>query len=281
MTMEAEDAWLLDAAATAGANALAGYFAGLAILLLSILLAVRLLQRFPVRHKDHAHSTIALLARFGFGFAVIVIGAALFAGLADEIDISEEMTQLDERFTGAMAQHTPAGAVRIFGMLTHLGDTAVLVVAGIVVTLVLLFLRQRWLALGWAVAAGGNGLLNSALKEVFARMRPHDMYGMPLIDGWSFPSGHASGAVAFYGMLSYVLVRNMPRAWHLPVILLAAALAFTIGCSRIFLQFHYASDVLAGFASGSAWLAVCITTMEALRWQHVWGTRLANGGRAA
>ena len=44
------------------------------------------------------------------------------------------------------------------------------------------------------------------------------------------------------------------------------ALAFAIGASRMFLRVHFASDVIAGFASGSAWLAVCIASIELTRW---------------
>ncbi|HYM47463.1 MAG TPA: phosphatase PAP2 family protein, partial [Burkholderiaceae bacterium] len=63
----------------------------------------------------------------------------------------------------------------------------------------------------------------------------------------------------------YVLIRSTPVIWHLPIVLLATAIAFITGCSRIFLQVHYASDVLAGFASGVAWLAVCVIGAEISR----------------
>jgi undecaprenyl-diphosphatase len=33
----------------------------------------------------------------------------------------------------------------------------------------------------------------------------------------------------------------------------------------VFLQVHYLSDVLAGFASGGAWLVVCVMSVEASR----------------
>ena len=54
--------------------------------------------------------------------------------------------------------------------------------------------------------------------------------------------------------------------WHLALTLAAVALAFSIGASRMFLRVHFASDVIAGFASGIAWLAVCIASIELTRW---------------
>ena len=66
-------------------------------------------------------------------------------------------------------------------------------------------------------------------------------------------------------MLAYVAVRLLPERWELPAVLVAAGLAFSIGCSRVFLQVHWASDVLAGLASGSAWLVVCVVSIEMLR----------------
>nr|WP_259372690.1 phosphatase PAP2 family protein [Schlegelella koreensis] len=120
----------------------------------------------------------------------------------------------------------------------------------------------------WAVAFAGNGVLTRLLKAIFERARPereHDLLGAT---GWSFPSGHSSGAVVICGMLAYLGLRWTRPAWHLPIVLAATALAFTIGCSRVFLQVHYASDVLAGFALGAAWLAVCVGAAEVIRTRH-------------
>ena len=66
-------------------------------------------------------------------------------------------------------------------------------------------------------------------------------------------------------MLAYVLIRILPRGWHLPAAMLCAATAFSVGASRIFVQAHFATDVVAGFASGGAWLTICILTVE---WMH-------------
>ena len=127
----------------------------------------------------------------------------------------------------------------------------------------------RWLALGWSLAVCGNALLNTTLKALFERTRPVHDSALVHADGWSFPSGHSSGSVVVYGMLAYVLMQTLPpplkRRAGLPLVLAATALAFTIGCSRIFLQVHFATDVLAGFASGTAWLAMCVASIELSR----------------
>ena len=63
-------------------------------------------------------------------------------------------------------------------------------------------------------------------------------------------------------MLAYLLVRITRRAWHLSIVTAALGLILLIGFSRIFLQVHYFSDVLAGYLSGAAWLAVCVAGTE-------------------
>jgi membrane-associated phospholipid phosphatase len=51
----------------------------------------------------------------------------------------------------------------------------------------------------------------------------------------------------------------------LPVLIVAVALAFTVGASRLFLRVLFASDVIAGFASGTVWLVMCVTSSEIIR----------------
>lgn len=265
--MDAEHV-LISAATFVGTHALMWFFAALVLLLLGVGLSLYLLQRYPLRHASGQPSAIALIARFAIGFLVILGCAMLFAELADEIDLEEDLARLDLSLSQAVKQNTPSGVMQAFAYITHLGDPPVLIAISVIVAITLYFYRQRWLALGWVIATGGNGLLNPALKGIFERVRPLDETGRALVEGWSFPSGHSSGAVVVYGMLSYVLIRVSPRAWHLPLVLLMTMIAFSTGASRLFLQYHYASDVLAGFASGTAWLLICISAMEFTRWQQ-------------
>jgi membrane-associated phospholipid phosphatase len=132
----------------------------------------------------------------------------------------------------------------------------------ICVALALVAKNQRWLAFAWVAAVVGNSVLNTTLKQVFERVRPLHEDGLVMAQGFSFPSGHSSGSVVAYGMLACVATRWLPRRWHLAVWIAAAATAFSVGASRVFLRVHFASDVLAGFASGTVWLAVCLLSVE-------------------
>ncbi len=105
------------------------------------------------------------------------------------------------------------------------------------------------------LAVAGSGLLADLIKPVAGRARPQlwfadHIYGFtgvgPHASYWSFPSGHAVTAGALAVALSITIPR-LTAAW--------VAGALLIGASRVFLDLHYLSDVIAGFYIGivSAW----------------------------
>lgn len=207
-----------------------------------------------------------LLLSLGAGFAVLAGAANVFAEVAERLgDGSGRMALFDEALARAIGRHASLATLRAFAVMTRLGDVGFLVLLAGVVALWLWRRGRGALALAWLLALGGNALLIALLKRIFARVRPLHAHGLVSETGWSFPSGHAAGATVAYGMLAYLALRVLPPRWHLPALLLASALAFTVGSSRVFLQVHYASDVLAGFAWGSAWLAVCVLSVELSR----------------
>ncbi len=250
-----------------GAHALAVFAAGLLGTLMLAAAGWWALQRFAHPRSDSTlPPALFLLLRLAIGFAIIVAAAAGFAEVAEELGDEEDLARADQALTDALHDSVPGAVLPVFALVTRLGDVALLTALGVAVALLLIARRRAGLALGWVVALGGNGLLNMALKQVFARVRPVHDDGLVLAEGFSFPSGHSSGAVVAYGMLAYVLTRFLPPRWHLPLLLAAVALAYAIGASRVFLRVHFASDVVAGFASGTAWLAVCIFSIQLTRW---------------
>ncbi len=251
----------------AGMHALALFFALLALLLALTWLAWWAFQRWMLpREQDAMPSPAWLVLRLSLGFGAIVLGGWVFAEIAEELRAEAALGAADQALADAIRTSVPPAALHVFAWLTRLADTETLTVLCIVVAIALVAIGRRGLALGWVAAVVGNALLNTTLKQVFERMRPLHDDGIVVAHGFSFPSGHSSGSVVAYGMLAYVAMRFVPTRWHLALVLAAVTLAFAIGASRMFLRVHFASDVIAGFASGSAWLAVCIASIELTRW---------------
>lgn len=250
-----------------GAHALALYLSLLSMVLALAFLGWWASKRWLLpREQGVAPAPLLLAMRLALGFGAIVFGAWVFAEIAEKLGAGPALGAADQAVADALRTSVPPTALQAFAGLTRLADTETLTVLCIAVAIALLAAGRRWLAFGWVAAVVGNALLNITLKQVFARVRPLHDDGIVLAHGFSFPSGHSSGAVVAYGMLAYVAMRFAPPRWHLALVLGAVALAFSIGASRVFLRVHFASDVIAGFASGSAWLALCIGSIELTHW---------------
>ncbi|TDU32302.1 undecaprenyl-diphosphatase [Panacagrimonas perspica] len=206
-----------------------------------------------------------LLLDLLLGFVVVLAAVALFFGIADEIGLDEGLGRFDVALAAELSRALSRQTLTFFATVTHLGDAIVQWGLGVVVALVLIVRGRRLLAASWLVAVAGNGVMNRVLKALFERTRPLHEHGLTLEHGWSFPSGHTSGAVVIYGMLAYLGMRAAPPAWHLPITLSALLVVLLVGYSRIVLQVHYLSDVLAALVSGGTWLMVCITAARVVR----------------
>ena len=259
------EAWIR-AAEWAGRHALPLFLAGWVLLMAGCWLAWWAVRRHAAaRIEAAATPLVRLFAGIVLGFGVIVAGSWIFAELADEIDPDEDLGHIDHAFTDSVAVSTPAAAIRFFSVITHLGDPVTLTALSFLVVLALAIRGWRWLAVAWGASMGGAALLVAVLKAIFERVRPAHDATVVIAEDYSFPSGHSTGAIVFYGLLACLSLRFLPQRWHLPALLAAASLAYLIGSSRIFLRAHFVSDVVAGFALGAAWLAVCITCMVLTR----------------
>ncbi|MDE1895363.1 MAG: phosphatase PAP2 family protein [Xanthomonadaceae bacterium] len=188
----------------------------------------------------------------------------LFAGLVIAVRVTRTgwLPHFDMALAQSLHDHVPRPALHLIASLTCLGGVGVVAPAAILVLLGLLRRRQWWPGMAWALALGGVMPINGGLKQLFRRVRPLHGHGFVTEPGWSFPSGHAFGAVVFYGMLAYLLLRLLPPRFHRGAIATAAVMIGMLGGSRVLLQVHYFSDVLAGYAAGAAWLLLCIGVAE-------------------
>ena len=99
-------------------------------------------------------------------------------------------------------------------------------------------------------------LLNVVLKELVQRPRPENI-SLVVETGFSFPSGHSMVAMAFFGLLVWLIWHyEKDRTMRYACCTGFSLIILLIGISRIYLGVHYASDVLAGFCVSLAWLAL-------------------------
>jgi membrane-associated phospholipid phosphatase len=146
--------------------------------------------------------------------------------------------------------------------LTFFGSVMFFVPASLLVPLLLYRRGYQRYAIELLLSMGGAVILNELLKAWFHRDRPTTaliyQYGL------SFPSGHAMMSMAYYGCLAWLAVQHGGR-WGWATLLVVWALL--IGCSRMYLHVHYPTDVIAGFAGGTAWL-VLLRTGLLLFWKE-------------
>jgi membrane-associated phospholipid phosphatase len=169
-------------------------------------------------------------------------------------------------FDGAIALwlHTNAsGFVTVLlSGVTRLGGAQVLLAVTLSAAVVLLLRRRAAHAALMAAALFGAEALNMSLKAAFERPRPSFEEPLATAAGFSFPSGHAMISLTVYGALAFVIAAGArTRREKVLVVGSALTLVLAIGFSRVYLGVHYASDVLAAYCAGVAWLALCGLTL--------------------
>jgi len=95
-------------------------------------------------------------------------------------------------------------------------------------------------------------------KALVGRQRPPLPFAAVAADGYSFPSGHATGTAAIMVLSAWIVTRWLLTGWTGRVVIWTVAIgsALVIGYSRVYLGVHYVSDVLAGWLLGLAWAGV-------------------------
>lgn len=192
--------------------------------------------------------------------AVVALGLALLVWLGRELNEGDgaafdRAVMLAMRVPGDPGQ--PIGpewlpsAVRD---ITALGSSTVLTLV-VAATALFLALRGRWRSVALVLAATlSGGVAVTLVKALVGRARPELVERLMVEASNSFPSGHAANSAIVYLTLATLLFPVVQEA-RMRAFVLGAALLVTlmVGVSRVYLGVHWPSDVLAGWAFGSAW----------------------------
>ena len=155
------------------------------------------------------------------------------------------------------------------------------ITALVVIALLALTLRIR-AAFCTALASFGADLANVTLNGLVARPRPQGVHihVVAHLGLHSFPSGHVTHVVGFYGFLFYLSlgaerVRPAWRPWLLALRVVCLYFLLAIGISRVLEGEHWPSDVLASYLLGALvlTLAILVYHLLAIAWLRIEAAR--------
>lgn len=140
-------------------------------------------------------------------------------------------------------------------VITDAGGYLAVIAATLVSVLLFLLHKHHKKALGLLISVLGSASSVYLLKLILGKTRP-------LVEAFytettfSFPSGHSAMALALYGFLFVMLLKEKGSPFKPLLLIVLGALILAIGISRLYLGVHYLSDVLGGYLVGLVWLFI-------------------------
>lgn len=191
--------------------------------------------------------------------AVLAAAGWAFGSLLQDVLGRDDAIRIDLPVVRYLAEHRTAWLTTTMRGVTWLGSTVVLVPLVVIVGLWSRRRTRSWAVLvQLALSLGGAIALYNLIKPLVGRPRPHVGHLVSTATGYAFPSGHATQTVAVAVTLA-AMGAAITGSWPRKVAIWSAATlaCLLIGFSRIYLGVHWPTDVLAGYALGALWAAMC------------------------
>lgn len=227
------------------------------------------IKRFKISHPRVTHFVQQRISRTGpkglwftVGLTLSAISFFYFLALVQDILTHDPFVQADMRIMNLIADFRDLPTAKIFLLITYFGSWPIIMSLGAVIFIILFLLNEKRRALFFVSSVAITVGVYSILKLVINRTRPDIGYSLIPRNGFSFPSGHATMSIVFYGLLGYLIYRVCQKRWQkLLVITATLATVYFIGFSRMYLGVHWSSDILAGWAVGLSILIFAITLL--------------------
>jgi len=148
--------------------------------------------------------TLVVLA---FAYILLLLG-----GIIEDLIEQASMVQLDHQLAYWINIYRPESWIKPFTLITDLGKppAVILVILFVLVSLWQLKLKQWFIP--FLVSLISSGVLAGLGKWFFERPRPIE--AVYFESSYSFPSGHATIAVALYGFIALIFYFQSVKPWQ-------------------------------------------------------------------
>lgn len=204
--------------------------------------------------------------------AIVVFLAIVYAlwQITDEI-VLENKTGFDQQASALISDLNSTSTTKLMLILTFFGS-AIFIIPGyfLLAAIIYYVTKNRILSIIIIVIGLLSRLLLYLIKNIFQRDRPLE----PLIEdvsGFSYPSGHSFSSFALYGLITYFIWKSNIKKrlkWIFSILLILFAVS--IALSRVYLNVHYASDVIAGFCLSLIWLSLSFFILEKIQSRNLY-----------
>ena len=191
-----------------------------------------------------------------------LISLLLFIAITLNVLTKGILVQLDSAINLSILSIQNSLGINIFKIIGIIFDTWTLLGITIICSIYLWIKDSKKDSIFFTLVMIITAVLVFILKEIFQRARPLDI----LINesSSSFPSGHAVVSVVFFGILAYLIfIRQRSKTEKIVAWIITILLMLIIGFSRIYLNAHWLSDILAGYCLG---IFILITAILKRKW---------------
>lgn len=204
-----------------------------------------------------------IFGRYDFHILVVCLASLylFFQTIEDVIASRPFMAALDLKVNLIMAHHVVPLLVSTAEIISDVFSPLTLGIAATVLVTWFIY-RKHWHNVYISLTAYPLGLLfDLLLKIAVARARPVNML-VPLTD-YAFPSGHAVAAGIFFTLVIYFSTHYFKGQNAREFFILANVVIILAVClSRLYLNVHWTSDVIAGLTFGVFWATFSILTVH-------------------
>jgi len=123
----------------------------------------------------------------------------------------EAIIRSDYRLFGIFKMFRTPVVNNIMLFITYLGKGEIIIFSLIIVSIILILLKQRFYLFSLIASFLGVELFISIIKNIIDRPRPSLIDALFIENSWSFPSGHTFTAISFYGLLTFFIAHNLKK----------------------------------------------------------------------